>query len=145
MFNYTIPVQHILVYKEMCSGALTLQLLEQEGFAAAPLSVQTHADGWLHGGLAKDVSQRTAVQVITQHVAVTLRRGQVLYNTSGEEKRKQKTSESLFSFNQKAKERFVQMRVRKTLTGTKDLGEDAFLVRAVDVVGRLALLVGLVE
>lgn len=72
----------------MCSGALTLQLLEQEGFAAAPLSVQTHADGWLHGGLAKDVSQRTAVQVITQHVAVTLRRGQVLYNTSEEEKKK---------------------------------------------------------
>lgn len=37
------------------------------------------------------------------------------------------------------------MRVGKILTGTKDLGEDALLVCAVDVVGCLALLVGLVE
>lgn len=74
--------------KYICSGALTLQLLEQEGFSAAPLSVQTHTDGWLHGGFTKDVSQRAAVQVITQHVAITLRRGQVLYNRSGKGKEK---------------------------------------------------------
>lgn len=110
------------------------------------MSVQTHTDGRLHGGFAKDVSQRTAVQVITQHVAITLRRGQVLYNRSAGEK---KTHQNLLSsFNQTAKEKalkLVQLQVRKTLTGTKDLGEDALLVRAVDVVGRLTLLVGLVE
>lgn len=74
----------------ICSGAPTLQLLKQEGFAAAPLSVQTHTDGWLHGGLTKDVSQSATVQVITQHVAITLRRGQVLYN------RKKKTYQNLY-------------------------------------------------
>lgn len=63
----------------MCARArgLTLQLLKQEGLAAAPLGVQTHADGGLHGGLAQDVCQSRAVQVVTQHVSVRLSGGQV--------------------------------------------------------------------
>ena len=49
---------------------LTLQFLEQEGLAAAPLGVQAHADGRLHGGLAQDVRQGAAVEVIAQHVPI---------------------------------------------------------------------------
>lgn len=56
---------------------LTFQLLEQEGFPAPPLRIQPHTDGRLHGRLAEDVSQCTAVQVIAKHVAVCFRRGQV--------------------------------------------------------------------
>ena len=36
-------------------GLLTLQFLEKERLAAAPLSVQSNTDGGLHGGLAKNV------------------------------------------------------------------------------------------
>lgn len=56
---------------------LTLQLLEQEGLPTPPLGVEPHADGRLHGGLAEDVRQGAAVQVIAQHVPVCLRRRQV--------------------------------------------------------------------
>ena len=56
---------------------LTLQLLQQEGLAAAPLGVQPHTDGRLHGRLAQDVGQGGAVQVVPQHVSVRLRGRQV--------------------------------------------------------------------
>lgn len=36
-------------------GLRTLQFLEKERLSAAPLSVQSNTDRWLHGGLAKDV------------------------------------------------------------------------------------------
>lgn len=54
------------------ASGLTLQLLKEEGLAAAPLGIQTHTDGRLHGGLTQDVSQSRAVQVVTQHVSVRL-------------------------------------------------------------------------
>ena len=49
----------------VCVCGLTLQFLEQEGLAAAPLSVQTHTDGRLHGGFTEDVSESRAVEVVT--------------------------------------------------------------------------------
>lgn len=57
--------------------SLTFQLLQQEGLAAAPLGVQTHTDGRLHGGFTQNVRQSRAVQVVAQHVPVCLRGRQV--------------------------------------------------------------------
>lgn len=65
------------------ANSLTLQFLEQKGLAAAPLGVQAHADGRLHGGLAQDVGQGAAVQVVAQHVPVRLGGRQVLWETRG--------------------------------------------------------------
>lgn len=58
---------------------LTLQFLKKEGLAAAPLSVQADTNRRLHGGLAQDVCQGAAVQVVTQHVPVRLGGGEVLW------------------------------------------------------------------
>lgn len=57
---------------------LTLKLFKEERFSTAPLGVQANADGRLHGGLAEDVSQGAAVQVISQHVSIRFGRGEVL-------------------------------------------------------------------
>lgn len=118
----------------MCASArgLTLQLLEQEGLAAAPLGVQTHADGRLHGGFAQDVCQSRAVQVVTQHVSVRLCGRQVTCRGGGD-------------VSGEHQEDGNRNKVRKSLTGSKDLGEDALLVAAVDVVRRLPGLVGAVQ
>lgn len=110
---------------------LTLQLLEQEGLATAPLGVQSHTDGRLHGGLTQDVGQRRAVQVVSQHVAVRLRGRQVSCAQRG---RGQRGSAAVVCG--------CGDRIR---TGSEDLCQDAFLVAAVHIVGRLARLVGPVQ
>lgn len=118
----------------VCVCVLTLQFLEQEGLAGAPLGVQTHADGRLHGGFAQDVGQSRAVQVVAQHVAVRLRGRQVTCGRAGH-MRGQVTVRNGSHDRQGGGRR----------TSAEDLGENALLVAAVDVVRRLSGLVGPVQ
>lgn len=76
------------------TSLLTLQFLKKEGLAATPLSIQADTDRRLHGGLAQDVCQGAAVQVVTQHVSVRLGGREVLWGG-----RKRKGLERVFSLS----------------------------------------------
>lgn len=115
----------------------TLQLLQQEGLSAAPLGIEPHTDGRLHGWFAQDIGQSRAVQVITQHVSVRLRRGQV---TCGQERTWCQRCRHGTPWTRDAMDTGRQLR-----TCSEDLREDAFLVAAVNVVRRFSGLVRAVQ
>lgn len=119
---------------------LTLQFLKKEGLAAAPLSVQADTDRRLHGGLAQDVCQGAAVQVVTQHVPVRLGGREVLWG-----RQKKKTDLRKSSAVPARTASMCRKEHSKAPTGSKYLREDALLVGAVDVVRRLPCFVGSVE